>query len=468
MIVPIAQAMIENHTFDEIRVGEGASLTRTLKAEDIQLFAAMSGDVNPLHVDSGYASTTSFHGVIAHSLWGGALISTVIGTEYPGPGSICKSLSLRFLLPVQVGDTLEVRVTATAKDDKIHQVSLDCRCTNQHGAEVIAGAALVEAMTKKVRRPRIKPMQVRLSDKTLRYRRLLAMIEGLAPITVAVVHPCSEDALRGAIEAAEMGLIIPLLVGPTGKIRAVAASAKIDLGSYRLVDTPHSHAAAALAVQMAHNGEAEALMKGSLHTDELMAEVVKSVDGLRTERRVSQIFVLDVPAYAKPLLISDGAINIAPDLDTKRDIVLNAIDLAHAMGIVMPKVAILAAVETVNAKMPSTIDAAALCVMASRGQITGAIVDGPLAFDDAISLEAANDKGIESPVAGQADILIAPDLEAANMIVKQLQYLADSRAAGVVMGARVPVILTSRADNASARIASCALALLIVKAKNRP
>jgi len=240
------------------------------------------------------------------------------------------------------------------------------------------------------------------------------------------------------------------------------------MGSHRLVDTPHSHAAAALAVKMAKSGEVAALMKGSLHTDELMAEVVKAVDGLRTGRRVSQIFVLDVPAYAKPLLISDGAINIAPDLDTKRDIVLNAIDLAHAMNIAMPRVAILAAVETVNAKMPSTIDAAALCVMANRGQITGAIVDGPLAFDDAISLEAAKDKGIESPVAGQADILIAPDLEAANMIVKQLQYLADSRAAGVVMGAQVPVILTSRADDASARIASCALALLIVKAKNRP
>jgi len=469
MIVPIAHIMIENHTFDEIRVGEGARLTRTLKAEDIQLFAAMSGDVNPLHVDPEYAGTTPFHGIIAHNLWGGALISTILGTEYPGPGSICKNLSLRFLLPIQVGDTLEVRVTVTAKDDKSsHQITLDCRCTNQHGAEVITGTAVVEAMTEKVRRPRIMPMQVRLNDKTLRYRRLLAMIEGLAPITVAVVHPCSEDALRGASEAAEMGLIIPILIGPAAKIRAIAASAKIDLGSHRLVDTPHSHAAAALAVKMAKSGEVAALMKGSLHTDELMTEVVKAVDGLRTERRVSQIFVLDVPAYAKPLLISDGAINIAPDLDTKRDIVLNAIDLAHAMNIAMPRVAILAAVETVNAKMPSTIDAAALCVMANRGQITGAIVDGPLAFDDAISLEAAKDKGIESPVAGQADILIAPDLEAANMIVKQLQYLADSRAAGVVMGAQVPVILTSRADDASARIASCALALLIVKAKNRP
>jgi len=465
MIVPTAPVMIENHTFDEICLGEGAHLTRTLKAEDIQLFAAMSGDVNPLHVDQEYASTTPFHGVIAHNLWGGSLISTVLGTEYPGAGAICKSLSLCFLLPVQVGDTLEVKVTVTAKETKGHQVILDCRCTNQHGAEVITGAAVVEAMTEKVQRPRMTPMQVRLSDKTLRYRQLLAMIDGLAPITVAVVHPCSEDALRGAIEAAGMGLIIPILVGPAAKIRAVAASAKIDLGSHRLVDTPHSHAAAALAVKMAHSGEVEALMKGSLHTDELMAEVVKAVDGLRTERRVSQIFVLDVPAYAKPLLISDGAINIAPDLDTKRDIVLNAIDLAHAMGIAMPRVAILAAVETINAKMPSTIDAAALCVMASRGQITGAIVDGPLAFDDAISLEAAKDKGIKSPVAGQADILIAPDLEAANMIVKQLQYLADSRAAGVVMGARVPVILTSRADDASARIASCALALLIVKAQ---
>ena len=457
--------LIENHTFDEINVGDTAQLTRMLKIEDIQLFAAMSGDVNPTHVDAEYANGSQFHGLIAHGMWGGALISTVLGTEYPGPGTVYLGQSLRFLRPLHVGDTLDVRVTVAAKDDQHQQVTLDCRCTDQHGAEVITGSALVQAPTAKVRRDRLAPMQVRLSDKTLCYRQLLALTKGLPPITVAVVHPCSEEALRGAIEAAEKGLIVPILVGPEEKIRALAASAMIDLAGHRIVTTPHSHAAAALAVTMARNGEVQALMKGSLHTDELMTEVVKTVGGLRTERRISHVFVLDVPTYPKPLLISDAAINFEPDLDAKRDIVRNAIDLAHALGIIAPKVAILAAVETVNAKMRSTLDAAALCKMADRGQITGAIVDGPLAFDNAISARAAKDKGITSPVAGQADILIAPDLEAGNMIAKQLQYLADAQAAGLVMGARVPLILTSRADGALARIASCALAVLVVKAR---
>ena len=294
---------------------------------------------------------------------------------------------------------------------------------------------------------------------------LMALTDGLPAISVAVVHPCSEDALRGAIQAAEKGLIVPILVGPEAKIRVVAHSADLDLSPYRIVNTDHSHAAAALAVSMARTGEVQALMKGSLHTDELMGEVVKSVDGLRTERRVSHVFVLDVPSYPKPLLISDAAINFEPDLDAKRDIVRNAIDLAHALGISEPKVAILAAVETVNSKMRSTLDAAALCKMADRGQITGGIVDGPLAFDNAISAEAAREKGIVSAVAGHADILIAPDLEAGNMLAKQLQYLAGAKSAGVVLGARVPVILTSRADDVTARIVSCALAVLLVKAK---
>jgi phosphotransacetylase len=262
-----------------------------------------------------------------------------------------------------------------------------------------------------------------------------------------------------------MGLIVPLLVGPQDKIRAVALAARIDISGYRLVDVPHSHAAAALAVTMAFKGAVQALMKGSLHTDELMHEVVRAEQGLRTGRRISHVYALDVPMYPKPLLISDGAINVTPDLAAKRDILQNAIDLAHAIGIPMPRVAILAAVETVNPRMPSTIDAAALCKMVDRGQITGAIVDGPLAFDNAISAIAAARKGIVSPVAGHAHILIAPDLEAGNMLAKQLQYLSDAQAGGLVMGARVPIILTSRADGSLARVASCALALLVAKAK---
>jgi phosphotransacetylase/acyl dehydratase len=453
--------VIENHTYDEIRVGDTAMLSRTLRLEDVQLFAAMSGDVNPTHVDAEYAQSTQFHGIIAHGMWGAALISTVLGTEYPGPGAVYLGQSLRFVRPVRVGDTLEVRVTVSAKDDANRHVTLECVCTDQHGQPVITGSALVLAPTEKVSRPRLAPMQVSLNDSTLRYRQLLALTHGRPAIRCAVVHPCSEDALRGAIEAAALGLIDPVLVGPEEKIRAVAARAGIDLGAHPIVATPHSHAAAAKAVAMARSGEVQSLMKGSLHTDELMREVVRTEGGLRTERRVSHVFVLDVPLYSKPLLISDAAINFEPDLDAKRDIVRNAIDLAHAIGIACPRVAILAAVETVNPKMRSTLDAAALCKMADRGQITGAIVDGPLAFDNAISLQAAHDKGIVSPVAGQADILIAPDLEAANMISKQLQYLAGAQSAGLVMGARVPIVLTSRADGAQARIASCALALLV-------
>lgn len=462
-----ARPMIENHIFDEIKIGDTAHLVRTLKAEDIQLFAAMSGDVNPAHVDPEYAKNTHFHGIIAHGMWGGALISTVLGTEYPGPGTIYLGQSLDFLKPVHIGDTIDVRLTVATKDEHKHHVTFDCCCTNQHGDPVITGRALVLAPIEKVRRVRMAPMQVHLSDNTLQYRHLLELTKELPPIAVAVVHPCSEEALLGAIEAAQANLMTPILVGPEAKIHAMAQTAHIDLEDIRIVNAPHSHAAATLAVTMAFNGEVQALMKGSLHTDELMAEVLRPMDGLATDRRASHVFVLDVPSYHKPLLISDAAINIEPNIDAKRDIVQNAIDLAQAIGIEVPKVAILAAVETINPKMRTTLDAAALCKMAERGQITGGLVDGPLAFDDAISTEAAQDKGIISPVAGQPDILIAPNLDAGNMLAKQLQHLADAQAAGIVMGLSVPIILTSRADGALSRVASSALACLFVHAKQQ-
>jgi phosphate acetyltransferase len=267
------------------------------------------------------------------------------------------------------------------------------------------------------------------------YPTLIERCAALAPIATAIAHPCDETSLRGAIEAAEAGLIRPILVGPEGKIRAVAGQPGIDIGPYRLVDAPHSHAAAAQAVAIVRAGEAEALMKGSLHTDELMAEVIDKDTGLRTERRVSHAFVMDVPTYSKPLAVTDAAINIFPDLEDKRDIVQNAIDMAHALGVELPKVAIVSAVETVTPKIPSTIDAAALCKMAERGQITGGLLDGPLAFDNAISKEAAAIKGIRSEVAGDADILVVPDLEAGNILAKQLSFLANADAAGIVLGA---------------------------------
>ena len=298
-----------------------------------------------------------------------------------------------------------------------------------------------------------------------KYDQLIARCRALAPVRTIVVHPCDETSLAGAVEAAASGLIAPVLVGPERRIRALAASLRLDLGKLPLVDQRHSHAAAAKAVALVRAGEGDALMKGSLHTDELLAEVVQKEAGLRTERRLSHVFIMDVPTYAKPLFITDAAVNIQPTLEDKADIVRNAVDLAHALGIARPKVAILSAVETVTSKIPSTIDAAALCKMADRGQIRGALLDGPLALDNAISREAAATKEIVSAVAGDADILLVPDLEAGNMLAKELTFLANADAAGIVLGARVPIILTSRADNLRTRMASCAVAALYAHAR---
>jgi len=302
---------------------------------------------------------------------------------------------------------------------------------------------------------------------TGKYERLLGRCERLEPIPTAVAHPCEATALSGAVEAYQRGLIIPLLVGPAASIAKTAASAGIDLKKLEIIDVPHSHAAAEKAVALIQEGRAEILMKGSLHTDELMGAVVSRDGGLRTARRISHVFLMDVPTYHKPLVITDGAINIAPTLEDKIDICQNAIDLAISLGVERPKVAILAAVEIVTSKMPATIDAAALCKMADRGQIKNGILDGPLAFDNAISKEAAETKGIQSPVAGDPDILLAPDLEAGNMLAKQLSFLANADSAGMVLGARVPIILTSRADSVRSRIASCAVAVLVAHARRK-
>lgn len=292
------------------------------------------------------------------------------------------------------------------------------------------------------------------------YRRLVEAARRLGAIKTAVVHPCDERSLEGALESARLGLIKPVLVGPIDKIRRTAEAAACALADFELVDAPHSHAAAETAVALAREGKVQALMKGALHTDELMAALVDRTHGLRTERRMSHVFALDVPTYAKPLFITDAAINIEPDLLEKRDIVQNAIDLAHALAIARPKVAVLSAIETINPAIASTLDAAALCKMLDRGQISGALIDGPLAFDNAISAEAAASKGIRSDVAGDSDILVVPDLVSGNMLVKQLVYLSGAIAAGIVLGARVPVMLTSRADDLEARLASAALAVL--------
>jgi phosphate acetyltransferase len=298
-----------------------------------------------------------------------------------------------------------------------------------------------------------------------KYEQLIARCQTLKPVPTAVAHPCDESSLRGAVEAAELGILQPILVGPRARIEAVAGQFGLDISRYEIVDTPHSHASADLAVQLAREGKAEMLMKGSLHTDELMGAVVRSGTGLRTERRISHAFIMDVPSQDRPIIVTDAAINIFPTLEDKMHIVQNAIDLAHALGMTQPKVAILSAMETVNPKIPSTVEAAALCKMADRKQITGGILDGPLALDNAIDLAAARIKQIDSPVAGFADILVVPDLEAGNMLAKSLSFMAGADAAGIVLGARVPIILTSRADSVMTRLASCAVAALVAQAR---
>jgi phosphotransacetylase len=423
----------------------------------------MSGDVNPAHVDEVFAKSDMFHKVVAHGMWGGALISTVLGTLLPGPGTIYVSQSLKFRGAVGVGDTVTVTVKVTEKKPEHHRVVLECQAVNQRGEAVISGTAEVIAPVEKISRPKVILREVQFREKGRYYRQLVEMTRDLDPIRTAVIHPVDTVSLLGAIEAAREGLIVPVLVGPEAKIRAAATQAQLDISPYELVGTEHSEAAANHGVALARAGKVEALMKGALHTDELMHAAVNAEIGLCTARRISHVFVIDAPGYPRPLLITDAAINVYPTLDDKRDIVQNAIGLAHALGIATPKVAILAAVETVSTKLKSTLDAAALCKMADRGQITGGIIDGPLAFDNAVSEEAANTKGIVSPVAGRADIFVVPDLEAGNMLAKQLEYLAEAEIAGIVLGARVPIILTSRADKALARQASCAIALLLVR-----
>jgi phosphate acetyltransferase len=300
-----------------------------------------------------------------------------------------------------------------------------------------------------------------------KYDKLISFAKQVPPANTVVVHPCDETSLRGACEAAELGIIVPILVGPVAKITAVAKQHGIDISRYQLVDTPHSDAAASKGVELIHEGKGELLMKGSLHTDELMRAVTSGTTGLRTARRISHVFIMDVPTHSDTLFITDAAINIFPDLEAKRDIVQNAIDLFTQIGLGTPRVGILSAVETVTPKIPSTIDAAALCKMADRGQITGGVLDGPLAFDNAISPQAAEIKGIKSPVAGRAQILVVPDLEAGNMLAKNLTFLTNAGAAGIVLGARVPIILTSRADSVRTRMASCAVAVLYAHARRK-
>ncbi|HMU99699.1 MAG TPA: bifunctional enoyl-CoA hydratase/phosphate acetyltransferase [Rhodocyclaceae bacterium] len=463
------QRYLVNKTFDEISIGDHATLQRTLRPEDVKLFAVMTGDVNPAVVDPEYAESGMFREVIAHGMWSGSLISTVLGTQFPGPGTILVDQTLHFARPVTIGDTITIKITVRQKFAHNEHILFDCVCTNQENLQVVKGTAEVLAPSEKISRiQEIHIPEVHIDDKHERYEHMLDRVKGLEPIPTAVAHPCDAESLKGPVIAFQEGIIEPILVGPESKIRAVAEENGLDLRGIRIVNAKHSHDSAAIAVSLVRNGDAEALMKGSLHTDELMSEVVSRANGLRTARRISHVFVMDVPTYHRPLLITDAAINIAPTLEEKVDIIQNAIDLAHIIGIPEPKVAILSAVETVNPKIQSTLDAAALCKMADRGQIKGGILDGPLAFDNAVSIVAAKTKGIRSAVAGHAEILVVPDLESGNMVAKQLEYLANALTAGIVLGTTVPIVLTSRADTAETRTASCVIAALVAHSRRKP
>ena len=454
---------LTNHLYDDIEVGQGDSLERVLTRRDIQLFAVMSGDVNPAHLDDAYADSSAFHGVIAHGMWTGALLSTLLGTQFPGPGTIYLSQQMKFHKPVHIGDRLCVQVTCIEKADR-HRVRLSCLATNQDGDRVVSGEAWVMAPTEPVKRPRPQLPNIQFTDRPSGLQQfLLEQCRGVAPIVTAVVHPMDALSLLGALQCQTDGLIDPWWIAPKDRLLALAESLEVELDPCRIINVGYSHAAAEAAVQFIQDGRGDAIMKGKLHTDELMRPILAKGTGLQTGRRMSHVFAMDTVQYKKPLYITDCALNIRPDLTAKRDICQNAIDLFTAINARIPKVAILAAVETVDANMPSTLDATALCKMAERGQITGALLDGPLAMDNALSAEAAAIKGIVSQVAGDADILLCPDLESGNLLFKQMSYLTGAEGAGIVMGARVPVILTSRASSIDTRVCSAAMACTFVR-----
>jgi phosphate butyryltransferase len=451
----------QNRTFDELSIGDEAEIERLARAEDFYVFAHASGNHNPMHLAAEEGGRDGDPEAVAPAMWLGSLISAVLGNVLPGPGTLYRCQNLKFRGMAQAGDTIKVGVRVVEKLDGRHVV-LETWVRRTDGTVIAEGLAEVLAPAEKVIAAdgHIPGLTV---QRHVHFDALLAKARPLPPIPTAVVCPESADALEGALLGARNTLIDPILIGDEAKIRAVAADLGEDIDAYRLVHVEGHAEAAAHGVAMVKAGEARALMKGHLHTDILLGAVVRRDGGLRTGRRLSHIFVMDVPGLDRMLLITDAAINIDPDLAVKADIVRNAIDLCHALGVKEPKVAVLSAVEVVNPSIISSVDAAVLSKMAERGQIKGGFVDGPLALDNAVSVEAARTKGINSPVAGRADVLVAPDLDAANMVGKELTFLAHAEAGGVVMGAAAPIILTSRADDEKARLASCAVAALYAR-----
>jgi phosphate butyryltransferase len=447
--------MRTNRTFAELAIGEEASITRVVTPDDLIVFAHASGNLNPENLRG--PSAVHDDAAAAPAMWIGSLFSAVLGNILPGPGTLYVAQTLRFHTRAYVGDALKVSVRV---EELRPPATVVLQTRINRGVELIAdGTAEVRAPASRQTIP-----DVELPDLTVqhhaRVERLIGDCRNLIPMTTAVVGPDEENALLGALAGAREKLIIPILVGNAVKIRALAASLGADLTGIAIEDARNNNAAAARAVEMVHQGVATAVMKGNLHTDELLKHVVKSQGGLRVGRRITHVFVMDAPSLSQLVLVTDAVINVAPTLEEKVDIVQNAIDLALALGIVRPKVGVLSAVETVNPKIQSTVDAAALSKMSERGQIRGGIVDGPLAMDNAVSLSAAKTKGLTSLVAGRADILVAPNLEAGNILAKDLTYVAQAQGAGLVLGAKVPVLLTSRADDERSRLFSCAVAVL--------
>ncbi|MEM0947983.1 MAG: bifunctional enoyl-CoA hydratase/phosphate acetyltransferase [Pseudomonadota bacterium] len=449
----------ENRTLDELSVGDTASLPRLCTADDLYAFASASGNHNPLHLEAFDGDGDGRSEAVAPALWSASLVSAVLGNILPGAGTQVRRADLVFHYAATAGDELIAKVTISEKLD-----SGDILCA----AEVRRAGDNALMVTGELQ---ATPPQQHLTFDDLEvpglivqrhrhFEALLARARPLDPMPTAVVAPEEENSLGGALLAAKNSIIVPLLVGDPGKISAAAYALGADLSGVEIIPAQSHEAAAGAAVDLVASGKAHALMKGYLHTDVLLHAVLRRENGLRAGRRLSHIFVMDVPGMTRPILVTDAAINIAPDLETKADIVQNAIYLAHSLGIEEPKVSVLSAIETINPKMPSSVDAALLAKMSERGQITGGIVDGPLAMDNAVDLGAARTKGITSPVAGHADVFVAPNIDAGNMLAKQLTYISHAEAAGIVLGASAPIILTSRADDDTSRLASCAVAAL--------
>ena len=446
----------KNVTFDELKVGDTASIERTCSIQDIYLFAHVSGNTNPVHMPAEGKDATP--DITAPAMWAGSLISAVFGTKLPGPGTLYRSQELNFRNRVFVGDMLTATVTCIKKGPK-PLATFQTKIEKADGTLVAEGLADLTVPVERNALPR-RELPMLILDSKDQFTPLIERARSLGRMTTAVVCPDDKNSLNGAVLAAREGLIEPILIGSKAAILKPAEAIGEDISAFRMIEAEDHDEAAAKAVEIVRKGEATAIMKGNIHSDQLLAQVVKKDGGLRGSRRISHVFALDVPTLEELLFISDAAINIAPDLTTKIDIVQNAIDLAQACGVTLPRVGVLSAVETVNPNIPSTLDAAALSKMAERGQITGAVVDGPLAMDNAMDVAAARIKGIASAVAGHANVLIVPNLEAGNMLAKELTFVARAEAAGLVVGAKVPVMLTSRADNDRSRLVSAALAQL--------